>query len=201
MSAVSNRPVLHLLEGREGQLRIMRFWSKVDMRGPDECWEWQASLNIKGYGRFKVASYITVTAARLALIITTKSEPKGLLALHSCDNPPCCNPHHLRWGTVQDNSDDMKRRGRSYNGEQEGFQNGACKLTEEQFAQVIAGLQGGLNNKQIAEGLPVDHALVSRIRRGRSWAKQAAALGWVPQEKYASLTTRITRPTPETRNA
>ena len=25
-------------------------------------------------------------------------------ALHSCDNPSCCNPDHLRWGTAQENS-------------------------------------------------------------------------------------------------
>lgn len=187
MSAVSNRPIVHLLKGREGRLRIMRFWSKVDMRGPDDCWEWQASLNTSGYGRFKLASYVDITAARLALIISTKSEPQGMLALHSCDNPPCCNPHHLRWGTVQDNSDDMKARGRSYNGEQQGFSNSGCKLTPEQFAQIIEGFRAGLNNKQIANGLPVDHSLVSRIRRGRSWAKQAAELGWSPQAKYQHL--------------
>lgn len=190
MSAVSNRPVLHLLEGRKGQLRIMRFWSKVDMRGPDECWEWQASLRPSGYGRFKIASYVDVTASRLSLIIATGCEPQGMLALHSCDNPPCCNPRHLRWGTVQENSDDMKARGRSYNGEQEGFGNGACKISPEQFEQIIQGFHAGLNNKQIAEGLPVDHSLVSRIRRGRSWSRQAAALGWVPQAKYASITAR-----------
>ncbi|QVJ07678.1 HNH endonuclease [Sphingopyxis sp. BSN-002] len=201
MTAPVTIPILPFLEGRKGQLILMRFWSKVDMRGPDECWDWQASLNKAGYGRFKIGSFINVTAHRVALVAHSLTDPPGKFALHSCDRPECVNPHHLRWGTVQENSDDMRRRGRSNNGEQEGFQNGACKLTEDQFALVIAGLQGGLNNKQIAEGLPVDHALVSRIRRGRSWAKQAAALGWVPQEKYASLTTRISRPTPETRNA
>jgi len=175
---------LHLLEGRKGELRAMRFWSKVDMRSPEECWDWQASVNLKGYGRFKIASYVVATAHRVALILSTKSEPAGLHALHSCDRPVCCNPHHLRWGTVRDNSDDKVSRGRQRNGSFEGFANPTCKLSPEHLAAVVEGLKAGLCNTAIAEGLPVGHALVSRIRRGRSWAKEAAELGWTPQAKY-----------------
>ena len=27
-----------------------RFWPKVDVRGPDECWPWRAGTNGVGYG-------------------------------------------------------------------------------------------------------------------------------------------------------
>lgn len=30
---------------------LERFWTKVDVRGPDECWPWLAAIT-DGYGRF-----------------------------------------------------------------------------------------------------------------------------------------------------
>lgn len=29
---------------------LERLWAKVDKRGPDECWPWQARRSPKGYG-------------------------------------------------------------------------------------------------------------------------------------------------------
>lgn len=35
-----------------------RFWSKVDKRGPDECWPWTASCFEDGYGQFSEDSVV-----------------------------------------------------------------------------------------------------------------------------------------------
>ena len=107
-----------------------------------------------------------------------------MMALHHCDNPKCCNPHHLYWGTASDNMQDRARRGRANTPNQAGANNGAAKLTEAQLAEIIEKFRRGLSNKQIASGLPVSHSLVSRIRTGRSWADQAAALGWEPCPQF-----------------
>ena len=178
------KKILHLLKGRAGELRMMRFWSKVDMRGPDECWEWQASRNSNGYGKFKIASYQLVTASRVALIGTRQDEPDGLHVLHRCDNPPCCNPHHLYFGTVQQNIEDKVSRGRARSGDQSGASNGAAKLTEDQVSLVVHRLEAGWDNKQIAADLPVTHSMVSLIRRGLMWADVTARMGWEPKAQF-----------------
>lgn len=180
MAVASPKKILPLLEGKIGELRRMRFWSKVDVLAPEQCWEWQGSLHTSGYGRFKIASYETAMASRVSLVIHTGSDELDLLALHTCDNPKCCNPHHLYWGTHQQNMHDKIRRGRSYSGDQSGVNNGAAKLSSEQVAIIVQRLQEGWNNKQIANDLPVTHSMVSKIRLGHMWRAATAALGYEP---------------------
>jgi hypothetical protein len=178
------KSILPMLEGKIGELRIMRFWSKVDIRGPDECWLWQGSTNPNGYGKFKIASYELVTASRMALISDKREERGGMHVLHRCDNPPCCNPHHLYFGTQARNMLDKLERGRARTGDQAGANNGAAKLTDEQVALIVQRLRDGWNNKQIAADLPVTHSMVSLIRLGRMWRRQTAALGWEPKATF-----------------
>lgn len=179
MASRPHIPILPLLEGRAGDLRKMRFWSKVDIGAPEQCWDWQASVNESGYGRFKIADGRTVRAHRFALVSNTGQEPDGLIALHSCDRPQCCNPHHLRFGTDADNSRDKMERGRAKGKDQSGFENGNRKLSPDELALIVTRLQEGKSNVQIAnEVRTVGQSLVSRIRVGRSWQKETAALGW-----------------------
>lgn len=89
-----------------------RFWAKVDVRGPDECWPWLASTNGIGYGRFWADGKL-LYSSHVALAIDGKKRCDGLMALHSCDNPPCCNPSHLRWGTHASNMRDLVARGKA----------------------------------------------------------------------------------------
>ena len=184
MADATPKPIMPFLEGRIGELRKMRFWSKVDIRGPDECWEWHASRHTSGYGRFKLASYWTVMSNRLSLVIHTGEDNLHLMALHKCDNRSCCNPHHLYWGTYSDNIRDAVERGRWRSGDQSGANNGAAKLTDQQFALVVTRLKQGWSNKQIAEDLPVTHSMVSLIRCGKMWQSQARELGWVGKPQF-----------------
>lgn len=39
--------------------------------------------------------------------------PKGMVIMHLCDNPSCCNPDHLILGTYKDNNHDEIMKGRS----------------------------------------------------------------------------------------
>ena len=88
-----------------------RFWSRVDQSGGlDACWLWQGPLMNKGYGTVK-CNHRRWLAHRFSLYLYLGREPQGLV-LHSCDNPPCVNPRHLREGTHADNTRDAIERGR-----------------------------------------------------------------------------------------
>jgi hypothetical protein len=85
-----------------------KFWSRVEVKGPDDCWPWLGKPGEGGYGNFVIA-YRAYRAHRIALAIT-KGLPSGLWSCHHCDNPCCCNPNHLYPGTCLDNVHDAIRR-------------------------------------------------------------------------------------------
>lgn len=97
------------------------FHDFVDKSDPGGCWIWTSRRDRKGYGRIGKSqgsrdSTRMVFAHRWSYEIHKGEIPDGLFVLHSCDNPPCVNPDHLRVGTHQDNMRDMMDRGRSWRG-------------------------------------------------------------------------------------
>ena len=89
-----------------------RFWEKVRILGPDECWEWQAARTVKNYGRLSAGRGVHLKAHRVAFVLENGPVPDGNCVLHTCDNPSCCNPAHLFAGTFKDNTADMIEKGR-----------------------------------------------------------------------------------------
>lgn len=102
-----------------GRSDRQRFWAKVARGQPGECWPWKAGTGDRGYGRFKIGSRLYLSH-RIAYTlekgpIPTGSGYHGAVIMHSCDNPPCCNPAHLSLGTHTDNVRDMVTKGRAPN--------------------------------------------------------------------------------------
>ena len=86
-----------------------RLWPRLTPNG--ECMEWTGTRNERGYGGLRVDGRL-VKAHRFAYELTCGPIPDGLDVLHSCDNPPCCNPAHLSVGDAVRNADEMVSRGR-----------------------------------------------------------------------------------------
>ena len=89
-----------------------RFGEKVRVRGPDDCWEWQAAVDRDGYGVFSpdTSSNRQWRAHRWAWIEAGGTIPEGGLVLHRCDNRRCCNPSHLTIGSHAQNMQERRER-------------------------------------------------------------------------------------------
>ena len=88
---------------------LKRFWSKVDIKNKNECWEWQAGYSSTGYGAIRINGYME-TAHRVALANTKGFKNEKNYVLHKCDNSKCVNPNHLYEGTPSDNMIDLLNR-------------------------------------------------------------------------------------------
>ena len=89
----------------------VRFWERVAITANDDlCWEWQGYRDKKGYGRFGAMGR-DFMAPQFSFYLA-RGRLSDLHILHSCDNPPCVNPKHLREGTHQENMADMVAKGR-----------------------------------------------------------------------------------------
>lgn len=96
-----------------------RFRSKVDSSGgEDSCWNWTACKTPIGYGKIgKGGDEGWVFSHRVAFELANGNLPEGMVVMHLCDNPSCCNPLHLRAGTQAENLRDMRAKGRDCRGE------------------------------------------------------------------------------------
>lgn len=139
-----------------------RFWRRVDVREPDDCWEWTGSKSSNGYGGIKVSGQDQY-AHRVSWMLFHGSIPKGIHVLHRCDNPGCVNPNHLFLGTPADNAADRDAKGRQAKGERMG----TAKLTPD---KVLAIRESPLRQRELARMYGVDQSQISHIKHRESWA-------------------------------
>lgn len=159
-----------------------RLWRRVDRAAPDDCWEWQGYISTSGYGLMGRGTRAegTVGTHRVAWEVTNGPIPAGLLVCHTCDNRLCCNPAHMFLGTIYDNAQDMKRKGRGRGAE--GSSNGHAKLTRSQVDEIVQryepaiGKGFGMVRPSNAEALAAEFGItpqyVSQLARN-VWRKSA----------------------------
>jgi hypothetical protein len=91
---------------------LQRLLRKIKIT-PTDCWEWQGAKNNIGYGLIRDNEKMRTTHRVSYEQHNNTTIPTGMCVLHTCDNPACVNPNHLWLGTMQDNSRDMVKKGRS----------------------------------------------------------------------------------------
>jgi len=90
---------------------IYSFLRRTHIAGEDECWHWTGGYASNNRGMMRCHG-IMEQAYRVAYRIYCGPIEKGQVIMHTCDNPCCVNPKHLRTGTQYDNIHDMIAKGR-----------------------------------------------------------------------------------------
>ncbi len=148
-----------------------RFWSKVDIRGEDECWDWKGQIlhdKYVAYGKFYLNGK-KVLAHRVAWELTYGEIPDGLCVLHKCDRGICCNPKHHFLGTRVDNAADRDAKGRGNGGGKPGMGCGHAKLTDSDVKEIRLLASQGMSQSTIARKFDITQGNVSCIVLRKSW--------------------------------
>lgn len=141
--------------------RVTEFWNTVASGPPAECWPWQGYVE-DGYGKYSFAGRMR-GAHELALTFWTgERRHPSLDTCHSCNNPICCNPHHLRFDTRKSNVEDMDLAGRRVQG--------PTKLTAEQVATIRLRIANGARQQELAVEFGVSNSMISMIKTGKRYA-------------------------------
>jgi len=159
--------------------RTERLWSKIDKRGPDECWPWTGKAKVQGYGlAYLGPNERNVRAHRAAWEMTNGPIPPsdayhGTVVMHICDNRICCNPNHLRLGTHDDNMADMAAKGRGVIPRKfgKGVEHilASPKLNDAAIREIRAAKKGRKEIVALACKYDLEIANVYNIRSRRTW--------------------------------
>ena len=135
---------------------------------PDDCLDYPYAKDELGYGL--VGGYGAGKSQRahiLAYIAVHGMQPE--VVMHTCDNPSCVNPHHLKAGTKADNNKDRALKGRSAK-----TVPSRQKLTAEDVAAIRARWQPGKPPRRnpngtiaLAQEYGVDPKVIHNVVHGR----------------------------------
>ena len=107
-----------------GLSREERLWSKIDVRGPEDCWLWLGAIDGSGYGQIGWGQRSkTIKVHQAVVLLDGRTIPAGMVPDHTCHNTDpdcpggktcphrrCCNPRHIEVVTQSENQLRSPRR-------------------------------------------------------------------------------------------
>lgn len=148
----------------------------------DSCWNWSGrcvkpgKVNGRTFLEYGFTDWLSDKrkrfysgikyAHRLAWFAFNGPIPEGVKVLHKCDNPKCCNPHHLFLGTQLQNVKDCRAKNRLARGEQHS----RAKLTNESVRMIRKLHESGcFKYAQLSRMFCVSGQLIRDVVRRERW--------------------------------
>jgi len=136
----------------------LRLWAKIDKRGPDECWPWQAAMNKYGYGMFWFEGMMQ-HAHHVVYVLVVGRVPEDKDVCHDCNHSWCCNPAHLFLATHLVNMQDRNAVGNF----------GHSCLTWEKVRKIRELRNEGESMNNLAAAFNVSHSAIRNILDNTTW--------------------------------
>jgi len=82
---------------RSDKEAVERFWAKVEVGDPGQCWLWTGSVSTAKGHSYGVWNFwdIPYKVHRIAYSLKVGPIPEGLTIDHLCKTKLCCNPAHM----------------------------------------------------------------------------------------------------------
>jgi hypothetical protein len=139
------------------------------------CMNWTGSTS-KGYGIVKHEGTKWRVHRFIVYCNLSESARKDFLAsdlvvIHTCDNPTCINPDHLRVATQSENITDAVSKGRSSSFGHVGEANSSAKLTVEEVQEIRTLYKtGNYSQRALARTFDVSQFVVYSIVNNKLWS-------------------------------
>lgn len=130
----------------------------VDHDG-EECIIWPFGTTGNGYGKLQVNGREYIASNYMCRLAHGDQPTEAHETAHNCNNPPCCNPKHLRWDTRAGNHADKYEN---------GTHQGSTKLNARQVT-AIRSLNGVATQQEIADMFGVSRSNVGLILNRITW--------------------------------
>lgn len=145
-----------------------RFAAKAIIR-TSGCIEWSGYRTKDGYGRCWAGRRM-IEAHRVSYQLFIGPISPGHVVMHTCDNPPCVAPAHLKAARQADNVADMIAKGRDRKRGVRGEANKRAKLTAAQVRDIrTRHSTGGVQLKELGAEFGVSPRAISMIVRNINW--------------------------------
>lgn len=151
--------------------QVIKFWNKVEIGKPEECWNWKAGTDSYNYGSLKtvVDGKTWHRANRLAFYLHFQVDPGDLNVCHTCDNSLCTNPNHFFLGTQLDNIMDFRVKN-GLNSEPTVKHPEDKKLLENDVKNIRYLIKNKLGTcKNIAKVYRVSIQTILAIKQNKTW--------------------------------